>query len=117
MLSAVRLSRSRKFALIPFPLGINGKVNLNKSTDEKFVVLEFTDNENNLHARRIYFTNNGQFPGKMPEELLAMIGDKETNFGRFETRDNVTHFIFTNENTEAKVAKVFEKNAYLHFDE
>lgn len=118
MLKAVRLSKSRKFGIVASPIGINGKLNLIKSTGEKFVVLEFEDAENNLHARRIYFTEKGKFTGISPKELEALIGNTEIEFGQFVTRDGVTHFMFTNDlESEDKMAKVFAKNAYLYLDE
>jgi hypothetical protein len=118
MLTNVRLSKNRKFAITASPLGINGKLNLISKTGERFVVLEFENKEKNLKAKRIYFTKNGKFPGASPAKLQTMIEDNDIDWGEFVTRDNVTHFMFTNElESENEMAKVFAKNAYLHFDE
>ena len=119
MLTAVRLSKSRKFSVVPCPDGVNGRANLIKSTNQTFVVVEFADEEKKLHAKRIFFFKCG-IPDSVanPQKWITMIGNKDVSFGEFVTRNNVTHFIFEPElQNESDIAKVFANNASAHLDE
>ena len=90
-----------------------------KETGEKFIVCEFKDEVSKLRARRIYFTEDGKFPGATPKQMLdeQIIRNEKKNFGVFITRKGITHFIFPHEiGNEAKINNIFENNAYLHLD-
>lgn len=119
MLVNIRLSINKKIQIVDSEEGIHGKLNLLKETGEKFVVCEFKDEVTKQRARRIYFTENGKFPGATPKQMLdeSLFRNSTKNFGEFMTRNGITHFIFPHEvGIESKINQIFENNAYMHLD-